>query len=146
MQFLQKAKERNVLQTFNYLNADIYKALHNPATLTMLTVLVLYIQLITNSCMSKVEVQGLEQVHLLELGPMHKWVKEHVHVINKEPDCLLVSWASSETSTQWRCIAEPLSCLCSHGTITQASRPWACPVEAPQRHIRKVEAIHNQTL
>ena len=57
---------------------DIYEALHDIPTITEVCVLALYAQAITHPYMRQIQGPGTENVNMLEHGPLHNTLQEHI--------------------------------------------------------------------
>ncbi|KAH9949428.1 hypothetical protein B0H21DRAFT_820030 [Amylocystis lapponica] len=95
--FLELVRDRKDKRIFNHMEANVYAALHDCATLTELAVLVLYSQAITHPYVRVVRGSGTEQTNILDLGPVHVQVKEHVQRIIDDPELLLSPHVSHQT-------------------------------------------------
>lgn len=104
IQFLEHIRDAKSSPGFTNIELNLYKGLHDPATLTELAVLVLYGQVIGQPYMSCVcsVVQNA-----LKLGEFHDEVKKHCQAIIKNPDLLLATDASPQTGAlgggMWDC-------------------------------------------
>ncbi|KAF7982655.1 hypothetical protein HWV62_27105 [Athelia sp. TMB] len=95
IEFLEHVRDRKEKQGFNHLENNLYKALLDPPTLSELAVLALYAQSVTHPYMKQVRGPGTENVNILDLGPLHVQVLEHVAKIAENPQILLVAEHSS---------------------------------------------------
>ncbi|KZP19697.1 hypothetical protein FIBSPDRAFT_1045302 [Athelia psychrophila] len=91
LEFLEHVRDRKEKQGFNHLENNLYKALLDPPTLSELAVLALYAQSVTHPYMKRVRGPGTENVNILDLGPLHAQVLEHVAKIAEDPQILLVA-------------------------------------------------------
>ncbi|KAJ7719825.1 hypothetical protein B0H16DRAFT_1794260 [Mycena metata] len=73
--------------------------LDDPATLTELVVMVLYRVLITHPYMRQVRGPGTVNTNLLDLGPLHKAIQDHIKMLLEDPDLIFGSEVSHETAT-----------------------------------------------
>ncbi|KZT19146.1 hypothetical protein NEOLEDRAFT_1078475, partial [Neolentinus lepideus HHB14362 ss-1] len=80
---------------FTNLERNLYEALDDIATLTELAVLVLYVQIISHPYMHIVRGEG---VNALDLGPLHRDVRDHLQKIISNPDLVLSPHATYETA------------------------------------------------
>ncbi|KAJ7829469.1 hypothetical protein B0H13DRAFT_1655732, partial [Mycena leptocephala] len=78
---------------------NLLAALRDPATLTELVAMVLYRVLITHPYMRQVRGPGTENTNLLDLGPLHKAVQEHIQSLIDDSDLIFGPDASYETAT-----------------------------------------------
>jgi len=86
---LSKTKPR-----LNHMEANLKASLEDNPTLTELAVLVLYAQAISHPYMRKARGPGSENINMLNMGPLHKEVKDHMQKIIDEPSILLSPNAS----------------------------------------------------
>ncbi|KAH9918517.1 hypothetical protein B0H21DRAFT_827557 [Amylocystis lapponica] len=106
IRFLELVRDKKDKRVFNHMEANIYGALHDSATLTELAVLVLYAQAVTHPYVWVVRGPGTEQINILDLGPVHTEVKIHVQRIIRKPELLLLSNACHETGAMDGCVWE----------------------------------------
>ncbi|KAJ6536941.1 hypothetical protein B0H19DRAFT_1270627 [Mycena capillaripes] len=78
---------------------NLLAALRDPATLTELVAMILYRVLITHPYLRQVRGPGTENTNLLDLGPLHRAVQEHIQAILDDPDLIFGPDASYETAT-----------------------------------------------
>ncbi|KAF8206026.1 hypothetical protein K438DRAFT_1905210 [Mycena galopus ATCC 62051] len=78
---------------------NLRHALHDPATLTELCAMVLYQQIVSHPYLRQVRGPGTENVNLLDLGPLHKAVCDHIRCILDDPDILFSNELAFETAT-----------------------------------------------
>ncbi|KAJ7229547.1 hypothetical protein B0H12DRAFT_1240213 [Mycena haematopus] len=78
---------------------NLRDALNDPATLTELCAMVLYQQIISHPYLRQVRGPGTENVNLLDLGPLHKAVCDHIQSILDDPDILFGDELAFETGT-----------------------------------------------
>ena len=97
VEFLELVRDKKETGTFNHMEQNVYKALHDIPTLTELCVLVLYAQAISHPYMRQVRGPGQETTNILTLGPLHEKVKAHIRQIIENPDLLLAPDASYES-------------------------------------------------
>lgn len=89
LKFLEYVRDSKDKRTFNHMEANLYKALRDPATLSELAVLALYAQSVTYAYLERVRGPGTENVNILDLGPFHFEVRNHVAKIAADPSILL---------------------------------------------------------
>ena len=90
IKFLEFVHDSKVKKwTFNNMERNIYDALHDIPTITELCVLALYAQAITHPYMHQIRGPGTENVNMLELGPLHNTLQEHIQNVIDNPDLLL---------------------------------------------------------
>ncbi|PCH35890.1 hypothetical protein WOLCODRAFT_38477, partial [Wolfiporia cocos MD-104 SS10] len=95
--FLEAIRDKKDNHTFNHMEANLFKALHDIPTLTELAVLALYSQAICHPYLRQVCGPKQEHTNLLDLGPLHNWVKAHSKNIAENPLLLLAPDASYST-------------------------------------------------
>ncbi|PCH34814.1 hypothetical protein WOLCODRAFT_19599 [Wolfiporia cocos MD-104 SS10] len=94
IQFLEAVHDKKDNHTFNHMEANLFKALHDIPTLTELAVLALYSQAICHPYLREVQGPDQEHTNFLDLGPLHNRVKSHCHNIAMNPLILLAPDAS----------------------------------------------------
>lgn len=97
VQFMEFSHDGEKTRKFNHLENNLYAALHDIPTLTELYVLALYAQAITHPYMCQICGPGTEEINMLDLGPLHTQLKDHVQKIINNPDLLLSPTCSYET-------------------------------------------------
>lgn len=78
---------------------NLLAALHDPATLTELVPMISHRVLITHPYMRQVRGPGTEITNLLDLGPLHRAVQEHIQGILDNPDLIFGLDALYKTAT-----------------------------------------------
>ncbi|KAJ7877146.1 hypothetical protein B0H13DRAFT_1631869 [Mycena leptocephala] len=78
---------------------NLLAALQDIPTLTELVAMVLYRVLITHPYMRQVRGPGTENTNLLDLGPLHQAVQDHIKSLLEDPDLIFGSDVSFETAT-----------------------------------------------
>jgi hypothetical protein len=76
------------------MESNLKAALEDIPTLTELAVLALYAQAISHPYIWKVQGPGTEEINMLNMGPLHEEVKNHIQKIIDDPDILLGDNAS----------------------------------------------------
>ena len=73
------------------MEANLWKALHDPATLSELAILALYGEAISYPYVKAIHTTSDSggKENMLDLGPLHKKVSTHIHTIVANPDILL---------------------------------------------------------
>ncbi|KAI0055922.1 hypothetical protein BV25DRAFT_1842639 [Artomyces pyxidatus] len=99
IELLEQIRDKKESRSFNHIEQNVYKALHDIPTLTEFAVLSLYSQSISCPYMRAVRGPGLASVNMLDLGPLHERVKTHCADIIANPDLLLSPDASYELGT-----------------------------------------------
>jgi hypothetical protein len=84
IRFLELVCDKKECGSFNHMEQNLYKALHDIPTLTKLAVLALYSLAISTAYMK--HVHGDEKANALDLGPYHEKVKAHCRAIIHNPD------------------------------------------------------------
>ena len=86
---------------------NIYDALHDIPTVTELCVLALYAQANTHPYMCQIQGPGTENVNMLELGPLHNTLQEHIQNVIDNPDLFLpptCNWITGAMDgKEWEC-------------------------------------------
>ena len=85
--FLELIRDRKNKPGFTNLEENVWKGLHDPATLTELAVLTLYAQAITHPYMRVAR----QPQNGLKLGPLHDQLKGYIQQLIDDPDTLLRS-------------------------------------------------------
>ncbi|KAJ7888777.1 hypothetical protein B0H13DRAFT_2341836 [Mycena leptocephala] len=78
---------------------NLLDALQDPCTLTELVAMILYRVLITHPYLRQVRGPGTENTNLLDLGPLHREVRDHIQSILDDPDLIFGTNVSYETAT-----------------------------------------------
>ncbi|KAI0066539.1 hypothetical protein BV25DRAFT_1868215 [Artomyces pyxidatus] len=90
--FLDLVRDKKDTRTFNHMENNVYKALHDIPTLTELAS-------ISHPYMRTIRGSPTGTLNALDLGPFHEKVKEHCRLIIADPDLLLSSSTSYETGS-----------------------------------------------
>jgi hypothetical protein len=96
IKFLEYIRDVKQSGTFNHMEQNLWNALHCTATKTEMAVLALYAQAITHPYMKVVCATGEKQENMLNLGPFHQKVQNHMQRIIGDPKFLLGRNASYE--------------------------------------------------
>jgi hypothetical protein len=96
IRFLIYVKEKKQDRCFNHMEGNLWKALHCTQTKTELAVLALYAQAITHPYMRVIRAPG-QTVNMLDLGPLHQKVRQHIQRIMEDPKFLIGPNVVSET-------------------------------------------------
>ena len=99
-EFLIFIKDSKIHRRFNHMELNLKKALDDPPTLTELAVMALYAQSVTHPYMKQVRGPGTENVNVLDLGPLHHQVVQHVRKIANDPGLLI-----SDDEGSYKCAA-----------------------------------------
>jgi hypothetical protein len=86
LEFLEFVKDSKKTPGFTNMEKNLYKALQDPPTLTELAVLALYAEAIIHPYMH--QIRG-HNINMLDLGPLHLKVEQHMEAIIENPDILL---------------------------------------------------------
>lgn len=78
---------------------NLLKALKDLATLTELCAMILYQQSVTHPYMCIVRAPGTEETNVLDLGPLHAEVRDHIEKILENPELLVSPDASHVTGS-----------------------------------------------
>lgn len=97
--FMEDVRDKKEKQTFNNLEANLYKALKDPATRAELTAMTFYGLSVSYPYARRVRGPGTENVNILDLGPFHEELKTHIQLIIDQPELLLGENASFEKGT-----------------------------------------------
>ena len=97
IKFLEFVASKKQAMKLNHMEQNLWNALHCTATKTELAVLALYAQAISHPYFRKTRGVANEGVNMLDLGPLHIRVYEHMQKIIANPSLLLGLSASSET-------------------------------------------------
>lgn len=96
MEWIRDGKDRS---GFTNLEKNVYFGLQDIPTQTELAVLALYAQAISHPYMRHVRGPGTENVNMLDLGPLHFKVQEHMEKVIKDPGVLLPPHGSHKSGT-----------------------------------------------
>jgi hypothetical protein len=97
LRFLEYVRDAKDHRRFSNMEKNLYTALKCNATLTELATLALYGQTITHPYMREIRGNQNRHTNMLNLGPLHKKVEEHIQRILDDPDILLSPTASYTT-------------------------------------------------
>ncbi|THV05639.1 hypothetical protein K435DRAFT_647075 [Dendrothele bispora CBS 962.96] len=97
--FLEGMKHAKHNPGHTNIEVNVLKALRDKATLTEMSAIVLYMNVISHPYMRVVRGPGTENVNALDLGPLHQKVEAHIRQILENPDVLFGPDASYETAT-----------------------------------------------
>ena len=96
LEFLEYVKDSKKSPGFTNMEKNLYNALQDPPTLSELAVLVLYAQAISHPYMS--QIRG-HDINMLDLGPLHLKVEQHMKAVIEKPELLISPNATSTTGT-----------------------------------------------
>ncbi|KAI0348796.1 hypothetical protein OH77DRAFT_1553381, partial [Trametes cingulata] len=94
--FLELVRDKKDSGTFNHMEHNVWKGLHDLSTLTELCVLALYTQSISHPYMREARGPQNGLTNHLDLGPLHARLKAHMACIVADPEILLAPDASYE--------------------------------------------------
>jgi hypothetical protein len=94
LEFLEFVRDSKNKRGFTNMEKNLYNALKDPATLTELAVLALYAQAISHPYIRQIRGKDL---NMLDLGPLHLEVEEHMKKVIENPDILLSADATYTT-------------------------------------------------
>jgi len=97
LRFLEYVRDAKDRRRFSNMEKNLYTALKCNATLTELATLALYGQAITHPYMREIRGKANRHTNMLDLGPLHKKVEEHIQRISDNPDILLSQTATYAT-------------------------------------------------
>jgi hypothetical protein len=94
IEYLTFALNKKQNRRFSHMEKNLWDALHCKATLTELAVLALYAQSISHPYMCAIR---SNQSNMLDMGPFHQKVYEHMMTITRNPELLIGDDVSHET-------------------------------------------------
>ena len=100
-QFLEHLQITKQNGRLNHMENNLWKALHDPATLSELAILALYGEAISYPYVKAIRStsDSGEKQNMLDLGPLHKKVSIHIHTIIADPYILLCENPSNTTAS-----------------------------------------------
>jgi hypothetical protein len=78
---------------------NLRDALNDISTLTELVAMIIYKMIITHPYLRQVRGPGTESTNLLDLGPLHRAIRDHIQAILDNPDLIFGCDASYESAT-----------------------------------------------
>jgi hypothetical protein len=96
LEFLEFVRDKKDNRKFTNMEKNLYNALQDLPTLTELSVLALYAQAISHPYIS--EIRGSD-LNMLNLGPLHAKIKEHIEKLITNPGLLLNPSSESTPGT-----------------------------------------------
>ena len=99
LQFLEHLRQNKQSSKLNHMETNLWKALHCKATLAELAVLSLYAEAVSYPYMKAIRISVDKQENMLDLGPLHKRVANHIQKIINDPSILLSENPSSTTGS-----------------------------------------------
>jgi hypothetical protein len=97
LEFLEFIKDKKDKRIFTHMEKNLKKALEDIPTLTELAVLSLYSQSISCPYMRQIRGSGTEDINMLERGPLHDKVRQHMEKVIADPDILISENATYTT-------------------------------------------------
>lgn len=95
-EFMRRIKFAKAKPGWTNMELNVLKGLLDIGTLTELAIMTIYTMAITVPYMRNVRGPGTEQTNVLNLGPLHVQVCDHIRKIIEDPDIILGSEASCE--------------------------------------------------
>lgn len=89
IEFLEYVRDSKKKPGFTNMEKNLYDVLHDPPTLTELAVLALYAQAITHPYMRQIRGPANKNINMLDLGPLHLQVEQHMEKVIANPDILV---------------------------------------------------------
>jgi len=99
VEFLEWIRDGKDRPTFTNVEKNVYNGLQDVPTQTELVVLALYAEAISHPYMRQVRGPGTEHINMLDLGPLHFKVQEHLEKVINDPSVLLPPTGSYESGT-----------------------------------------------
>ncbi|KAF8209762.1 hypothetical protein K438DRAFT_2058662 [Mycena galopus ATCC 62051] len=90
-EFMEFVKDNKQKRTLNHLEENIVKGLHCPQTIPEIVALVLFCMAVMHPYALHVRAPGTENLNMLDLGPYHASVKDHMKKLIADPSPLLSS-------------------------------------------------------
>jgi hypothetical protein len=97
LQFLEFVRDRKDKRVFTNMELNLYNALRCKPTLTELATLALYAQAITHPYMRQIREPNSRTTNMLDLGPLHLKVEQHIDKIISHPELLMSANATYTT-------------------------------------------------
>jgi len=100
-QFLEHLQITKQNGRLNHMESNLWKALHDPATLSELAILALYSEAVSYPYVKVIRStsESGEKQNMLDLGPLHQKVSTHIQAIITNPSNLLCENPSSDTAS-----------------------------------------------
>jgi hypothetical protein len=87
--FLESLRINKQNPTLNHMESNLWKALHCTSTVTELAVLAIYAEVISYPYMKAIRTSDAQKKNMLDLGPFHSRVYDHMQKIIANPDILI---------------------------------------------------------
>ena len=97
LEFLEFIRDKKDRRVFTNMEKNLYAALKCKATLTEMAVLALYAQAVTHPYIRQIRGPECEDINMLDLGPLHLQVQQHIEAIIRKPKLLISKDASYVT-------------------------------------------------
>ena len=88
-EFFESLRINKQNSTLNHMEKNLWKALHCTSTTTELVVLAIYAEAISYLYMKAIRTSSDKKQNMLDLGPLHSSVYEHMQKIIENPDILI---------------------------------------------------------
>ena len=88
-EFLESLRINKQKSTLNHMETNLWKALHCTSTTTELAVLALYAEAVSYPYMKSIRASSDKNQNMLDLGPLHSRVYDHIQKIIENPDILI---------------------------------------------------------
>lgn len=99
IEFLESLQINKQNSTLNHMETNLWNALHCQSTLTELAVLAIYAEAISYPYMKSIRDTSAGQQNMLDLGPLHNRVYEHMQKRIENPDILIGTNTSHSTAS-----------------------------------------------
>ena len=110
--FLESLRINKQNPALNHMESNLWKALHCTSTVTELAVLAIYAEAVSYPYMKAIRTSDAQKKNMLDLGPFHSRVYDHMQKIIANPDIL---------------IGKDLDLSESYKTATQDGKKWQNP-------------------
>ena len=87
--FLESLHINKQNSTLNHMESNLWKALHCTSTITELAVLAIYAEAVSYPYMKAIRISDAQKKNMLDLGPFHSRVYDHMQKIIANPDILI---------------------------------------------------------
>lgn len=99
LEFLLFVRDKKEKRRFTHMEDNLYRALQCQSTITELAVLTMYSQAITHPYISQIRTAEAEKGNMLDMGPLHEKVGQHMEKIMENPKLLISKDATYKTGT-----------------------------------------------
>jgi len=97
--FLENIRTNKQNSRLNHMEQNLWNALHCDATTTELAVLTLYAESVSYPYMKSIRTSSEKEQNMLDLGPLHQRVYNHLEKIIENPDLLVGDDTSASTGS-----------------------------------------------